>query len=113
VAVGVLYVFRPDRVKAIGVFGLVGLAIFAVVGLLGILDILTMRVSISEEMIEVVNNGRRRTISRSEIESVSWAKGCGVSIKLKDENWLKLPNVFSNYQGAVNTLNAWLKNTGL
>ncbi len=55
---------------------------------------------------------RRREIPRSEIESVTWAKGAGVSLKLVDGRWVRLPGVGRTSQGLTNSIRAWLKRTG-
>jgi hypothetical protein len=51
-----------------------------------------------------------RTIERSSIASVGWEGGVGVSLKLADGAWVKLPYL-GNSQGCANTIRAWLKAT--
>jgi len=59
------------------------------------------------------NHGfRRREIPRAKIESVTWAKGGGVSLKLVDGQWVGLPGVGRTSQGLTNSIRAWLKRTG-
>ncbi|MFO1487627.1 MAG: hypothetical protein U1F65_04035 [Verrucomicrobiota bacterium] len=86
---------------------------FAVVGLLWLVDIFTQRIVLDTDGIRIVSlsDRQRLSIPRSEIESVTWEKGCGASLKLRDGKWVRLPSVGRNTQGLTNTIRAWLNKT--
>ena len=50
----------------------------------------------------------RHTIRKEDIESVTWEKGCGVSLKLKDGGWQRVPDLH-NAQRVSAGIRAWLK----
>ena len=54
----------------------------------------------------VVSNFRERVVPRTEIESVTWEAGCGVSLKMNDGKWVKLPDYGHNAQGMTNSIRA-------
>jgi hypothetical protein len=86
-----------------------GLSILVVAG---VLEAFTLRVVLSAEALWVSKLGSRKAYARSEIRSVTWAKGCPVTFQLADGRWVKLPEVGSSSQGVVNTIRAWLKRGG-
>lgn len=94
-------------------FSTVAIALLAisVIGFLGIIEVFVFRIILQEDTIEIVRLFKRRSIARSEISSVTWEKGCGVSLKLKDGHWVKLPGTGRNALAQTNTLRAWLKST--
>jgi hypothetical protein len=69
------------------------------------------RVTLERGGLSFVRNFRRCTLPRERIESVTWAKGAGVSLRLTDGRWVALPNVGSSPQGVTNTIRAWLRRT--
>jgi hypothetical protein len=87
--------------------------VFAIAGAFWLADAITRRIVLGSDRIRIVSisNFQSRTIARVEVESVTWEKGCGVSIKLRDGKWVRLPSVGRNAQGLTNTIRAWLKRT--
>ena len=53
----------------------------------------------------------RKLFPRSEILSVTWEKGGGVFLRLRDGQWAPLPGVGRTHQGLVNSVRAWLNRT--
>jgi hypothetical protein len=90
----------------LGVAGF-GLAIFGVVAFV---DTMLSRVLLYPEELEIYSNFRLRRYPRSAFVNATWAKGCPVTLQLREGGWLKLPPVGSgSAQGMVNTLRAWIK----
>ena len=87
--------------------------VYAIVGALWLADGFTRRIVLGSDSIRIVSisDFQSRTISRTEVDSVTWEAGCGASIKLRDGKWVRLPNVGRNPQGLTNTIRAWLKRT--
>ena len=87
--------------------------VFALFGALWLADAFTTRIVLGPDSIHLVSisDFQSRTIPRVEIESVTWEKGCGASIRLRDGKWVRLPSVGRDAQGLTNTIRAWLKRT--
>lgn len=83
----------------------------AVVTVLGSLDTAQRRLELTSDGVLFVANFRRRFIPRTEIESVTWAKGSGVSLRLTDGTWAHLPELGYGSLALTNTIRAWLKRT--
>jgi hypothetical protein len=79
--------------------------------LLAFLELASTRLTIEGETLSFVKTFRTRVFHREDIDSVTWAKGCGVSIKLADGRWVQLPDLGPSPQGLTNTIRAWLKRT--
>jgi hypothetical protein len=87
---------------------LFGFSLFAVFGLL---ELAGRRVTLTPHGVELVSNLRTRFVPRSEIASVTWAKGGGVSLRLVAGTWLRLPEVGTGNQALANSVRAWLNRT--
>ncbi len=87
--------------------------VFALFGALWLADAFTTRIVLGSDSIYFVSisDFQSRTIPRVEIESVTWAKGGGTSIRLRDGKWVRLPSVGRDPQGLTNTIRAWLART--
>ena len=97
----------PDHYK------LLVMSVFVVGGAFGVVDVFLKRIVLQADSITIVSltDFISRTIPRSEIESVTWEKGCGASLKFRSGKGIRLPNVGLNAQGLTNTIRAWLKRT--
>jgi len=84
--------------------GIAGVAVLAA----SALDSVTTRVTLDPGALVIVSTFRRRTIARREIDSVTWESGVGVSVKLIDGAWVRLPDV-GNSQSRANSIRAWLR----
>jgi hypothetical protein len=86
---------------------------YAVLGALWLVDAFTRRIVLGKDSIRVVSisDFQSQTLARAELESVTWEKGCGASIKLRGGRWVRLPNIGRDPQGLTNTIRAWLKRT--
>ena len=62
------------------------------------------------DRLEYGSFGARRTILREHIDSVTWEKGCGVSLKMKNSTWVRIPDL-GKASGVCNSIRAWLKRT--
>jgi hypothetical protein len=87
--------------------------LYGIVGAFWLADAFTRRIVLGSDSIRIVSisDFQSRTLSRVEVDSVTWEKGCGASIKLRDGKWVRLPNVGRDLQGLTNTIRAWLKRT--
>jgi hypothetical protein len=92
-----------ERFKKLAIVGI------SVVGALWLADVLLTKLIIREDEIFFVSNFRRRIIPRTEIADVTWERGPGVYLKLKNGKSVRLPHTGHDYQGLVNTIRAWLK----
>ena len=89
------------------------LAGFVILGAFAVIDVFLRRIVLQNNCMMVVSLSDfvYRTITRSEIESVTWEKGCGASLKFYNGKWMRLPNIGLNAQVLTNTIRAWLKRT--
>jgi hypothetical protein len=83
---------------------------FTLLAALGVADTLTMRVSLFSDSLAVTSNMRRRTYPRDALESVTWGKGVGVSVKFRNGRWMALPPV-GRAQAVTNSVRAWIRRT--
>jgi hypothetical protein len=83
--------------------------VFALGGLFWLADVFTTRIVLGPQNIRIVSSLHSQTISRTKIDSVSWAKGCRVSLLLQDGTVVRLPNMGRTSQGLTNTVRAWLR----
>lgn len=86
---------------------------YGVLGVVWLTDLFRKRVVLHDSGLEIVSGSGSRVIPRTEIERVTWEKGCGASLKLCDGSWIGLPNVGLPPQSITNTIRAWLKKTGV
>jgi len=86
-----------------------------VFGVLWLADIFTRRIVLGADNIRIISfsDYQCRTIPRTEIESVTWEKGCGASLIMRAGRGVRLPNVGRDPQGLTNTIRAWLEQTGV
>jgi hypothetical protein len=85
----------------------------ALFGVFGLADAITTRIVLGSDSIHFVtiSGFQSRTIPRVEVESVTWEKGGGTSIRLRDGKWVRLPSIGRDPQGLTNTIRAWLART--
>jgi hypothetical protein len=69
-----------------------GFLALSVMGSLGVAEVLFGRIELGDDHIAVRGLFQRRRYPRAEVTSVSWAKGCPVSLGLSDGTWVKLPD---------------------
>jgi hypothetical protein len=67
--------------------------VLAILGLVGVVEVFRLRVELREDELIVVSGWRKRRLSRELLERVTWQAGAGVSIRLKDGSWVRLPDV--------------------
>lgn len=94
-----------------GRFGVIVATAYAVVGAFWLADIFFKRVVLQPDGILIFAAFRSRIYPRGEIESVTWASGCGASMKLNNGKWVRLPNTGQTPQGLTNSIQAWLRKT--
>lgn len=85
---------------------------YIILGAVGLADLLVSRIALGSDNLQIVSGFRSQTIPRVEIDSVTWAAGCGASLILHGGKGVRLPSVGRNAQGLTNTIRAWLKRTG-
>lgn len=85
---------------------------YMILGALWVADVFLTRIVLGNDTLRIVSVPfRSKTIPRTEIESVTWAAGCGASIVLRSGRGISLPSVGRNAQGLTNTIRAWLNRT--
>jgi hypothetical protein len=84
---------------------------YVLLGALGIADLLLTQIALGSDNVRIVSGFRSQSIPRAEIDSVTWAAGCGASLILRGGKGVRLPSVGRNAQGLTNTIRAWLKKT--
>lgn len=87
---------------------------YVVFGLVWLTDVFFTRIELRDDSIKIVSIAplKAQIIPRPQIDSVTWEKGCGASLKLTNGTWVKLPGVTGNAHGLANTVRAWIKRTG-
>jgi hypothetical protein len=90
-------------------YGFVAMTVF---GVLGIVETIVTRVELHDDRIVAVAFFTRRTFSRDEITSVTWAKGSPVSLQINGTTWAHLPNTGHSSQKIVGAIRAWLNEGG-
>jgi hypothetical protein len=83
-----------------------------VLGLLAIVETLMTRVELHDGHIATASLFARRTYPRSEITSVTWAKGSPVSLQLTGTKWVHLPNTGHSSPKVAGAIRAWLNEGG-
>jgi len=86
-------------------------ALLSGVAALGFVQALTTYVRLDEESLVIASGLRMRRYARQDLESVTWAAGCGVAVRRTDGTWLKLPELGRDSQALCNSLRAWLRRT--
>jgi hypothetical protein len=86
---------------------------YVVLGAVGLADLLLSRIALGNDNVSIVSGFRSQTIPRADIDSVTWAAGCGASLILHGGKGVRLPSVGRDAQGLTNTIRAWLKRTGV
>jgi hypothetical protein len=84
---------------------------FLIGTLAAIAEVATRRLVLSPAGVSLVSNFRRRVVPRADIESVTWEKGSGVSLKLMNGRWVALPEVGGGNQALTNSIRAWIRRT--
>jgi hypothetical protein len=82
---------------------------FSIVLLAGAIESWTTKVVLEDGRISIRQWLRTCQIQRETIDSVSSAKGCPVTLVLKDGGTQDLPDVDTSPLGMCNSIRAWLK----
>lgn len=98
------YYFLSDEGLWLGIF----FVAFGVLGLVAFLDSITSYIGLEEDALHLRSRFTDQCISRCDIERVTWEKGVGVSVKLQDGSWVKMPELFENSLSLSNSIRAWL-----
>jgi hypothetical protein len=81
-------------------------------GIAGIVETWISRVELHDNHIRVVTLFERRLYSRGEVTTVTWARGCPVSIQLNGTTWVHLPNTGHASTKIAGAIRAWLNEGG-
>ena len=84
-------------------------AVLVVVGISGIAQLAVTSITLEGDSLETNELFVQHRYLASEIRSVKWEGGSGVSLELVQGGWAKLPEMGYNSQSLTNTLRAWLK----
>ena len=105
VSIGAVWMYRIGGWSSTSVT----LTLLCLISAGALVELAILRVSFSREVMKVVHLWSVRSLRRDDIRSVIWESGAGVSLKLANGEWFKLPELGLNSQGVANTLRAWLK----
>jgi hypothetical protein len=89
-------------------FTFYGFLVLSLIGVLGIAESLITRIELREGNLKIVGLAGTKRYARSSIESVSWAKGCPVSLRMVDGGAVDLPNTGHSTTKVAGALRAWL-----
>ena len=87
----------------------IGLASFSIFGVLTLVEVISSRLKLTPDEIQITQWFKTKRIPVKKISDVSWEKGCGVTLKMKDGNWEKIPSLGKNSQGLTNSIRACIK----
>ena len=82
---------------------------FGVLCVAATLDAMTSYMELGDGSIKIRSCFIRREIAKSEIEKVSYAKGCPVTLQLETGRIVSVPSFGENSQGLTNSIRAWCK----
>ena len=82
--------------------------LFGALNIAGAIQHLLARIVLLSDRIEFGGPFGRTSIAKTEIESVTWEAGCGVSLRMKSQSWRRIPDL-GRAQGVCNSIRAWLK----
>ena len=83
-------------------------ACFGLVCVAAVLDVMTAFMELGKSSVRIRSSFRLREIPKSEVEKVSWAKGCPVTLRLNTGRVVPVPSFGQNSQGLANSIRAWL-----
>jgi len=81
---------------------------FVLLALGALIEILFSKIEVRPDGILIVSLSGRRFIARRDIESVTWEKGCGVSVRLRGGKWVRLPDLGHDARYVANSIREWL-----
>jgi len=91
-------------------WGYLSLIIFSTLSFLTVIEVCTSYMKLNQNTLELRSWFKYKSIEKDKIESATWAKGCAISIKLKDGNYIDIPeSLMLNSQSTTNSIRAWLK----
>ena len=89
-------------------WGFLFFAIFALIQILFVLQHLVSRIALLPDRLILRSILGRRSILKERVESVTWAKGVGVRVIMKDQSIIRVPDL-GNAPGVSNSIRAWLR----
>ena len=104
-AAAAMYFYREEGLTWLSAF-FIGFSVF---GVAGIIESFLAYIRLEETEIRFRETFRTTAIQKDDIEKVTWEAGCGVSLKLRDGQWVKVPDLGQNSQGLTNSIRAWLR----
>lgn len=100
-----VFLYSQDGVSWISGFFIA----FSIICIAGVIESFSMFIALDDDQIRFRGSFRKTVIPKSDIESVTWEAGCGVSLRLKNGRWESVPDLGINSQGLVNSVRSWLK----
>lgn len=85
--------------------------VLSIASIIGTGAVFTDGIDLEPHKLVIRKNFRRTEIEQSVIDEAKWEKGSGVSLRLSDGRWVKMPEVGRNSQSLCNSLRAWIKAT--
>jgi hypothetical protein len=95
----------PVSRSAFRFYGFLGLALFSVVA---VAESWRARIELRDDEIRVVALLGHRSYPRSQVSSATWARGCPVSLGLRDGTWAHLPDTGHANTKLAGAIRAWL-----
>jgi hypothetical protein len=81
---------------------------FMVLAAGALIEVLFSKIEVRPDGLLIVSLSGRRFIARRDIESVTWEKGCGVSVRLRGGKWVRLPDLGHDARDVANSIREWL-----
>jgi len=81
---------------------------FVLLSIAALAETLISRIELRADGIMIVSLLARRFIARGDIESATWEKGCGVSLRLTGGTWARLPDLGLDSRDVVKCIHQWL-----
>jgi hypothetical protein len=99
------YAAEPGKRRPLILYGFAGLVTLSLVALA---EAFRRRIELRADEIRVVELVGHKSYHRSVVASARWAKGCPVSLELRDGTWARLPDTGHASTKVAGAIRAWL-----
>ena len=82
---------------------------FFVLGVFALVEAVTDFLVLDTHELRFRKSFRSVQIPKTEIETVTWTKGGGVSLKLASGKWVMIPDMGYDSKGLTNSISAWVR----
>ncbi len=75
---------------------------------IGAISLLFTKIIMHPDKLEIQTLFENRILAKDSMQKVTWGRGVGVSLQLKDGSMVKIPDL-GNSQSVCNSIRAWMK----